>query len=171
MRRLILSIIIMIISTFIVNGQSGTKKENVISIGLDAGFPFGSLLVNNVYTFAIGGFLQTEFLMSKKWGVVLSAGYLNYFGREIYGFADERFIPVLTGLQYHLKNKIYFSGQLGIAFSATKNSVTGGGILFSYCPGVGFQFTKNIGVLAKYEAVYKNNLTIGDIGIRLAYSF
>jgi hypothetical protein len=63
---------------------------------------------------------------------------------------------------------VYGSGQLGVTFSTEKD----GGSAFTYAPGVGFQISENVDVLAKYTGMsVKDGGSINEIGVRLAYNF
>lgn len=165
MKKLILAIAVIAISTVTVQAQSVTKKT-VLSVGAEAGFPVGSAGLGDVYSFAIGGSLQVEYLVSPDFGLTLKAGYLDYLAKGG-GPGAIGFIPVLAGFKYHFNPKVYGSGQFGISFP----TLSGGGSSFTYAPGVGFQVSQHVDLLARYEAASKSGFTYGNIGVRLAYSF
>jgi hypothetical protein len=73
----------------------------------------------------------------------------------------------LAGFKYHFTPKVYGSGQLGITLSIDSP----GGSAFTYAPGIGFQVSHHIDVLARYETASNSGVTVGNIGVRLAYSF
>jgi hypothetical protein len=164
MKKLILAMVIISIPIAVIQAQSVTKKT-IFSIGIEAGVPVGTAGINDIYSFAIGGSLQGEYLVSPDFGLTLKAGYLNYLGKN--GIKGDGLIPILAGFRYHFTPKVYGSAQLGISLS----TVSGGGSAFTYAPGIGFQLSKNVDVLARYEAAANNGVTVGNIGVRLAYSF
>lgn len=164
MKKLIFAIAFTAISIVAVQAQSDTKKTT-ISVGVEAGFPVGSAGLGDVYSFAIGGSLEAEYLVSPDFGLTLKAGYLDYLAKG--GFADIGFIPVLVGFRYHFTPKVYGAAQLGISFP----TLSGGGSFFSYAPGLGFQLSHHADLFLRYEAASKSGFTYGNVGVRLAYSF
>lgn len=170
MKKLILAMVIISIPIAVVQAQSVTKKT-IFSIGVEAGLPVGSAGINDLFSFAIGGSLQCEYFASPDFGLTLTAGYLDYLPKN--GVNSIGFIPVLAGFKYHFNPKVYGSAQLGISFSTVKDgpTVIGTGDFFSYAPGIGFQVSRNVDLLARYEAASKGGVTYGNIGVRLAYGF
>ena len=164
MKKLFLAIAIISIPMAVIQAQSVTKKA-IFSIGVEAGLPVGTAGISDIYSFAIGGSLQGEYIVSPDFGLTLKAGYLNYSGKN--GFPSDGMIPILAGFRYHFTPKVYGSGQLGISLS----TASGGGSAFTYVPGIGFQLSKAVDVLARYEAASNNGVTVGNIGVRVAYSF
>lgn len=165
MKKLILAMAVIAISTVTVQAQESVTKKTVFSIGLEAGLPVGTAGIGDLYSFAIGGSLQGEYLVSPDFGLTLKAGYLDYLIKG--GGKGDGLIPVLAGFRYHFTPKVYGSGQLGISFS----TVSGGGSAFTYAPGIGFQLSQHVDVLARYEATSNSGITIGNVGIRLDYGF
>src|SRR5450432_2346502 len=162
MKKLIFAIAVMAISALGAHAQDVTKKI-VISVGVEGGFPVGSAGLGDVYSFAIGGSLQAEYIVSPDFGLTLKAGYLDYLAKG--GLGDIGFIPVLVGFRYHFTPKVYASAQLGISFP----TLNGGGSFFTYAPGIGFQLSRHVDLLARYEAASKSGFTYGNVGARLAY--
>jgi Outer membrane protein beta-barrel domain len=171
MKRLILVMAVIAISTIKVHAQESAIKKILLSLGVEAGIPVGTPGVSVLYSFAIGGSLQGAYFISPDFGLTLKAGYLDYLPKA--GQKDGGLIPILAGFRYYLNPKVYASGQLGVAFSTNSDGPgpLSGGSSFTYAPGIGFQVSKQVDIFARYEAASKSLITIGDIGVRLAYNF
>ena len=78
----------------------------------------------------------------------------------------------ITGLKGILKvfptKGFYLSAEVGAGFGVQEGVGTG----FLYSPGLGVAFAKNYDISARYEAVnFKNDVTLGQVALRLAYAF
>jgi Outer membrane protein beta-barrel domain len=164
MKKVIL-VVTVTISVLATKAQEGVDKKAKLSAGVEAGFPAGTVGIGSLYSFAIGGSLEGEYYLSPDFGVTLRAGYIHYLIKG--GGPGDGFVPVLAGFRYHFTSQVYLAGQLGIAFS----TISRGGSGFAYSPGIGLQLSKHADVLVRYEATYNSGLTIGNIGVRLAYDF
>jgi hypothetical protein len=81
MKKLILAMAVTAISTVTLRAQdkmSMPSKKTVFSIGVEAGLPVGSAGVSDIYSFAFGGSLQVEYLVSPDFSLTLKAGLLEY---------------------------------------------------------------------------------------------
>ena len=88
--------------------------------------------------------------------------------------ADFGLIPVLAGIKYSFTPQVYASAQLGVSFSTEKD----GGSNFTYAPGIGYKFSENFDILAKYTGYSvkssgsgSKSTSLNTGGIRLAYTF
>ncbi len=181
MKKLILSLAV-ITAMFSAIAQ---KKESTspvkVSLGLEAAAPFGDFA--KVSKFGIGGSLQGDYNVDPTLAITLNAGYINFIGKD-YTYtipgggtfttkaADFGLIPVLAGIKYSFTPQVYASAQLGVAFSTKKD----GGSDFTYAPGIGYKFSDNFDILAKYtgysvKSTGNKNTSLNTAGIRLAYTF
>ena len=157
-----------------------------LGIGADFAFPTGDF--GDAYKLGYGGSLQFQMPIVTNLNFTLSAGYMNFRGKEIYLFDDVHFrnpdysaIPVKAGVNYFLAENIYVGGELGAAFGTSDNA----GTSFVYTPRVGVEFPVSdkgsIDLSARYESwssgnggVVENNpysSTSRFLGLRLAYNF
>jgi len=158
MKRLILAMAVIAISTATVQAQ----KKTTMSIAFNAGIPTTTGL-----SFAVGGDLQADFAVAEDLKITLSGGYENFSAKSSYGGGSFGIIPLLAGAKFNLgSDKVYGHAQLGYGF-ATKSGGTGA---FAYAPSIGYYFSPNFDGSIKYLA-FSNDGTIGEIGVRLAYNF
>jgi hypothetical protein len=86
------------------------------------------------------------------------------------------FLPVLAGGRYYFLHKIYASLQAGTSFIIqppnTKYALSNGqGNEFTFAPGIGYQFSKYIDALLKYQSANKNGINFSFTGLKIAYVF
>jgi len=174
MRRLLILAFISIIA-FTTNAQksaSGTKRIK-ISVAGDIGITLGDYSAFSVLTY--GGDVQGEYIVSSKFGITLSGGFVSLSNR----FSEvslPSFLPALAGARYYFLHKIYASLQAGTSFIIQPRNTkfalsTGQGNEFTFAPGIGYQFSKNLDVLFKYESSNKNGINFSFSGLRIAYVF
>ena len=184
MKKLFLSLAV-IAATLSASAQTKTTTTSPfrVSLGVDAVAPFGNLA--DVTPFGIGGSLQGDYNVDPTLALTLSAGYIDFLGKsQTYTYPgvgnvtvknpDFGLIPVLAGIKYSFTPQVYASAQLGVAFSTKKN----GGSNFTYAPGIGYKFSENFDILAKYTGYSvknsgsgNNNTSLNTAGVRLAYTF
>ena len=158
MKKLILAMAVIAISTATVQAQ----KKTAVSIAVNAGIPTTTGL-----SFAVGGDIQADFAAAEGLKITLSGGYENFSAKSSYGGGSFGIIPLLAGAKFNLgSDKVYGHAQLGYGF-ATKS---GGNGAFAYAPSIGYYFSPNFDGSIKYLA-FSNDGTIGEIGVRLAYNF
>jgi hypothetical protein len=164
MKKIILSAAVVAMVTLTASAQKeAAGKDLKFSVGVTAGLPVGDL--KNASSFAIGGDIQGEYAAAESLGITLSAGYLNFTGKNNAGSTG--LIPVLAGAKFNFTDKIYGHAQLGMSFSTE----SGGGSAFTYAPSVGYLVSENFDIALKYQAATKNSFTTAFFGIRAAYSF
>jgi hypothetical protein len=147
--------------------------DSKFSIGLEAGLPVGS--TSDVSSFTFGASFKYDKPIATKTDLTLSAGYIYLPYKNDITIAHvgsittnsgEGFVPLKIGLKYFFCGSLYGEGQVGAAISTQ----SGGGTAFAYAPGIGVLFGgADLGV--RYEGWTKNGNTIGQIALRIAYSF
>lgn len=182
MKKVILSLAI-IVATISANAQAKVSSSPIkISLGVEAVAPFGDFAKSS--KFGLGGSLQGDYNVDPTLAITLNAGYINFFGKEYtvsvpgtgnvtYKSANFGLIPLLAGIKYSFTPQVYASAQLGVSFSTEKN----GGSNFTYAPGIGYKFSDNVDLLAKYTGYSIKNSgngksnSLNTAGVRLAYTF
>lgn len=163
MKRLILAIAVIAISTATVQAQDNMASKKVgISIAANAGIP-----TSTGYSFAVGGDLQADFGVAQGLKITVSAGYENYSVKSSYGGGSGGFVPLLAGAKFPFSEKFYGHAQLGYGFSTE----SGGGGAFGYAPSIGYYLSPNFDASVKYLAFSKDGFTLGSVNLRLAYNF
>lgn len=165
MKKVILSLAIVAIGALSASAQSekAEAKPFTFSVGVNAGLPIGDF--KPFYSFVIGGDIQGQYSVAENLGLTLSAGYLNYSGKD--GVESSSAIPVLAGVKYYFTpGGFYGHAQLGVSFLSD-----GGGSAFTYAPGIGYNLSPNFDLGVKYQAFTKNSVTGSFIGLRAAYNF
>jgi opacity protein-like surface antigen len=144
-------------------------KTNDWRLGVVLNVPTGD--ASKAYSFTLGGDLKLQRDITESLSGTLTTGYTNFFIKKELkdlGAKDFGYIPLKAGIKVFPTKGIYISAELGAGFGVQKGSSTG----FLYSPGVGIAFAKNYDISARYEAVsFKNDATIGQVALRLAYAF
>jgi hypothetical protein len=165
MKKLIFVFAIVAFSTIGAKAQDrDDAKSTNLSIGVNVGIPTSS---PSVYSLAWGVDLQAGFPVASTTQITASAGYEDFSIKSKYGSGSDGFIPLLGGVKFNFGEKAYGHAQLGYGISTAK----GGSGAFAYAPSIGYYFSPNFDGSIKYLAFSKNSVTIGTIGIRLAYNF
>lgn len=165
--------------------KTSTSSNGVIlSIGVDAGIPTGSL--SDGYNWNLGGSVQADLPVAQNLFVTVNAGYDNFYGKKnVYGTSlsapNIQLLPVKAGLKYFLVPNIYVQGEAGAAFALNKSKVGfDKSAAFVYAPQIGIQFPISgksyIDAGVRYEATTKFNSAIDNskinfVGLRVAYAF
>ncbi|MDE3184424.1 MAG: hypothetical protein KGM16_13485 [Bacteroidota bacterium] len=165
MKKLIFVFAIVALSTIGAKAQDrDDAKSTNLSIGVNIGAPTSS---PSIYSLAWGVDLQAGFPVASGTQITASAGYEDFSVKSKYGGGNSGFIPLLGGVKFNFGEKAYGHAQLGYGISTAK----GGGGAFAYAPSIGYYFSPNFDGSVKYLAFSKNSVTVGTIGIRLAYNF
>jgi hypothetical protein len=165
MKKLIFVFAIVGLSTLGAKAQvlKGSKAVN-LSIGANIGIPTSS---PSIYSLAWGVDLLAGFPVAATTQITANAGYENFTVKSKYGGGNSGFIPLLGGVKFNFGEKAYGHAQLGYGISTE----SGGGGAFAYAPSIGYYFSPKFDGSIKYLAFSKNSVTIGTIGVRLAYDF
>jgi hypothetical protein len=181
--------------SFGAKAQTTTAKSTpsnavILSVGVDAGIPTGSLSDN--YNWNIGGSVQADIpVIAHQLFVTVNAGYNSVQVKNnlrLVTAADEitntapniQLLPVKAGLKYFPVSNFYIQGEAGAAFSLNKSNVGfDNPAAFIYAPQVGVQFPlagkSFIDAGVRYEAStnFMSNVSsnINFVGLRVAYAF
>jgi len=163
MKRILLSIVVMI-TMISANAQSDSnEKDFKFGIGGTLGLPTGDLAIFS--NFVYGGDIKGEYTVAPNIAANLSIGYIRFNGKSGYTISDG-LIPILVGGKYHFSEKVYGQAQLGLSIS----TASGGGSAFTYVPSVGFDIDENFNIELKYQAASKNG-TLSFVGLRIGRTF
>ncbi len=171
MKKVLLTAAI-VAALFSSKAQSKRDKEDLkFNAGVEVGLPIGDF--NKVNSIGFGASVMGEYAATEEVGITLSAGFLTFSGKtyDLGGFgsvkgSSQSIIPVLAGVKYHFTEKVYGHAQVGLSFLNN-----GGGSAFTYAPTIGIMASENIDISLKYQALTKNSVTLGFIGLRAAYTF
>lgn len=175
MKKLILSAVVLVaaIGANAQTNSNGTAKAAAskfgFSVGVEAAIPVGTF--GDAYSFGIGGSAQGDIWVAPELAITINAGYINYSGKTIGGYKvpSVGVIPIMAGIKYKFAGSgVYASGQLGTGIFTGGGSSTSS---FAYAPGIGYNFSKNVDALLKYQAYSKNSSSLGSVGLRIAYTF
>ncbi|NHN26910.1 hypothetical protein FIA58_014590 [Flavobacterium jejuense] len=155
--------------TFSQNQGDNYNRKFKLGIGVSTGLPF-----NDPYNFNLGGDLRLQYNLSETYSLTFTTGFNNLFVKD--DNTDLSYIPIKIGYKsFIFKNEFYVMGEVGVAFSVTKEYDTNS-LLFS--PSVGYA-TKYVDISVRYEflkdfPVIKDNAVddgLGQVMLRLAYGF
>ncbi|MBS1521250.1 MAG: hypothetical protein JST50_09645 [Bacteroidetes bacterium] len=174
--RKVLLLAVLIVSaataSFAQTSKSSSSGSGKFSIGVDPGLPVGSS--SDFSSFAIGGDLKYSLPAATNFDVSLSAGYSVFIGKTIdlgsgvsVKAGNLKAIPVKLGGRYNFNGPVGFFGEVGLGAAFIQD---GGGTAFVYAPGVGYAADGGFEAGIRYEGWSKNG-TVGQIALRLAYSF
>lgn len=184
MKKLILSLVIVIGLTFAAKGQSEGAVSK-ISIGGDFLYPSTGLMSDS-YRLGFGGSLEGEYHVYKKLNITLSAGYLAMvYQQEVKDLWANTFpdstkndvsYPIKAGVKYYF-GKIYGAANAGVALSLDKDRNSS--FIFAGSLGTSYSVSpkSSLDVGIRYEgwssyAESNTKTTISTFfGIRAAYSF
>ena len=137
---------------------------------VNAGIPVGD--VDDTFSFALSGDVGYTFPTNSdivKFGV--SAGFLNYFGKDYEAFGTTiesrsiQFAPISGVASLRLSNNITVSTKLGYSFGLT-NSDFGG---FYYKPMLGFVVGEKTNLSLFYENINNDGTNISNAGLGLIF--
>ncbi|CAH8282146.1 hypothetical protein EV196_110119 [Mariniflexile fucanivorans] len=161
---------IFIFSHFAIAQQNtdGYNRNFKFGVGLNGGLP-----LNDPYDFNVGADVRVQYNISQAYSLCLTAGYNNLFVKDETNFG---YVPVKVGYKTFLfKNEFYVMGEIGGAFSTTKEYDKNSMI---FCPSVGYA-TKYVDISLRYEflkdfPIIKNDVAdngLAQLMVRLAYGF
>jgi hypothetical protein len=158
-KNLFIIAVILFAATSLQAQEKESSKPMKFSIGANVGIP-----TNSGYSVSYGADLQGDFGIANSAAITASAGYQNF---SFKGGGNYYMIPLLAGAKFNLgSDKMYGHAQLGYAFGQ------GGGGGFAYAPSIGYYFSPNFDASLKYSGYsFKGGGTLGNVGVRLGYSF
>lgn len=136
---------------------------------VNAGIPVGD--VDDYSSFALSGDVTYSFPTASDLKFGVSAGFLNYFGKdyEVLGTEVEaesiQFLPVAGSLSLRLTDRLYAGSKLGYAFGI--NDGNDGG--FYYKPMLGFMIGDTTSLSLSYEGVSDDGNSVNNIGLGLIF--
>lgn len=151
--------------------QTNTDSYNrnfKFGVGLNTGLP-----LNDPYDFNLGADARVQYNISEAYSLCLTAGYNNLFVEDEANFG---YVPVKVGYKTFLfKNEFYVMGEIGGAFSVTKDYEKNSMI---FCPSVGYA-TKYVDISLRYEflkdfPIIKDGVVdngLANLMVRFAYGF
>jgi hypothetical protein len=173
MNKLIIVIAVTFFSAISVTAQkSGATK---LSAGPEIGIATGSF--NQKLSLGIGISGQVEHFFQDKISGTGLIGIMSYFGKRIPGQNDAKYtsaviVPIRVGARYYIGDAFHIGLQMGVGIISGLYLYNG--TAFSYSPQIGYNFKTNknrkIDASFKYDA-YVQHVTIGAVGVRLAYVF
>ncbi|HTB52188.1 MAG TPA: hypothetical protein VK718_05365 [Ferruginibacter sp.] len=150
------------------NGQRGeiTYKDSWLKAGVEASIPVGP--ISNFSSFAAGVDLSGQFMNTRHFGLGITTGYTEFFGKNgADGFGD---IPAGVMLRYYCRPAGFFAGfDVGYSFLTGNNTPTGGLYLK---PQIGYH-NYNWNFYGFYNQVFVSDATAPDvqnIGIAASYN-
>jgi hypothetical protein len=109
-----------------------TSKNSWLKLGLEASVPVGD--ISDASSFAGGIVLDAQWMATPHFGVGVSSGYTNFFGKD--EVKDFGVIPLGALLRYYPKAEGFFAGaDLGYGFLTNVDGKTGG---FYFKPQLGY---------------------------------
>jgi hypothetical protein len=140
-----------------------------LGIGLSLGYP-----LQDPYDLNLGADVRLQYDLSQRYSLTLTSGFSKLF---VSGEGNDLgYIPLKAGFKaFVLKDRLYFIGEAGAAFSVT-NSYDKTSLLLS--PGIGYA-TDKIDISVRYDhfsnfpTIENGNIDkgLGALSLRVAYGF
>ena len=156
-------------SAFAQNPDDVTSKNSWLKIGVDLGRPVGK--TSDYSSFEAGIILSGQWMATRNFGLGLTSGYNNFFGKN--GAKDFGLIPAGLLLRYYPGAKGFFAGSdVGYSFLTNITAQSGGAYIkpqlgyHNYSWNVygfynhvflnkGFEDVQNVGIAATYNIRFK----------------
>jgi Outer membrane protein beta-barrel domain len=152
------------------------KGNNRIGVGADLSLPTSDF--GTYFKTGIGVYAKGMFGVGKSGQVTFTGGYSSF--KEAGTWEDFTttitIVPLLVGYRHHFHG-VFVEPQIGYGVYGNKvNSVEEGfftesGGAFTWAAGVGYTFTKQIEVSARYQTGGQKGINFGLFGLRLGYNF
>lgn len=155
MKKIILAIAVLALTTT-------AKSQTSYSAGLEIGLPSGGY--SSLYNAGFGASVKAYFGDKNKAGLTGTAGFISLAGKN--ALSSLTMIPLKAGYKFN-SDKLYLEPQAGLTFLSGSGSGSG----FTWAANVGYYFTDNIDVSARYESALLTGGSLNIIGLRLAYAF
>lgn len=154
------------VSSVSAQNEEVTANNSWLKVGVNAGVPVGD--ASDFTSFKTGLELKGQYLVNPHFGIGLTAGYNQYFGKD--GFDDFGAIPVGAMLRYYAKNEGFFAGVDG-GYNFFTNVGGNEGAAFVK-PQIGYH-NYNWNYFAYYNAILQSDTKgpdVNDIGVGVSYN-
>ena len=145
-------------------GVKRYSKDTRLGIGLSAGKP-----TTYMFNSAIDADIRWQKDVSSYVSVIANVGFTYFLrnGNTVDGGLGENigFLPVKAGAKVFPMDRVYLSGEAGMAFGITANQPSS----MVYAPGIGFEFHNGLDLGLRYESYTKYE--IAKIAVKIAYGF
>jgi hypothetical protein len=156
-------------TSFAQNPDEVTSKNSWLKVGVEAGLPVGK--TSDYSSFEAGLVLSGQWMATRNFGIGLTSGYNNFFGKD--GAEDFGLIPAGLLLRYYPASKGFFAGtDVGYSFLTNVSAQSGGAYIkpqlgyHNYSWNVygfynqvflnkGFNDVQNVGIAATYNIRFK----------------
>ena len=143
-----------------------TANNSWLKIGVNAGVPVGNAA--DFTSFKAGLELKGQYLVNPHFGIGLTGGYNQYFGKN--NLPDFGAIPVGGLLRYYAKSSGFFIGlDGGYTFLTNANNADGGAFIK---PQLGYH-NYNWNYFAYYNSILRSQASgdnISDVGVGVSYN-
>ena len=173
------------------NAKGGDNGR--LSVGAELGLPMGTF--GDVYSIGIGGSLRYEMPMGDNLGLMATAGFMSFSGKDItvgtvtVKGASQTMIPIQIGAKYYFTEQqsgFYGSAELGVHMASYTikgyDAVVFNGVTivpakadetktdtnFSFAPGIGYALD-NVDIGLRYQIISATGGSSSYLGVRVAY--
>ena len=136
-----------------------TRMDFSVSVGMPTSYMFKSALDAEVrfqkdFSPRVAGLLNVGFTYFLKSDEPVMGGFQRNVG----------FIPIKAGGKFFLNERLYVSGEGGVAFKPMSFATT-----LLYAPGVGFEFYKGFDLGVRYETYTRYD--VSKLSLKVGYGF
>jgi len=152
------------------------KGNNAIGAGGDLSFPIGDF--GDHFKTGFGVYVKGMFGVGKAGQVTLTSGYSGFKERGTWDdyTATVNIIPLFLGYRHYF-NSLFVEPQLGYAVYGSKYSTFEDGSwtesdgAFNAAATIGYLFSKQLEVSARYQTGGKQGWNVNLFGLRAGYNF
>lgn len=164
MKKAILLMSLLVGGSLIAQNSEIDSDNSWLKIGLNAGVPVGDF--NETSSFAPGIELKGQFLVTPNFGIGLTTGYTQYFGKD--GFNDFGVVPAAAFARYYFQpSGLFFGADFGYGFLTNVDNNEGGLYLN---PQIGYH-NEDWNFYAYYQNTFaENDIKVQAVGIGATYN-
>jgi hypothetical protein len=165
MKKIVLLISFLTFGTLAAQEQIDINPRNSwLKLGINGGVPVGD--TSDFSSFALGADLRGQYLVTAHFGIGLTVGYNNYFGKD--DFDDFGLVPVAGFARYYFQKEGVFLGlDAGYGF-LTNTDDNSGGMYIN--PQIGYH-NPNWNIYAFYQNTFaENDIDIQMVGVGVSYN-
>ena len=153
--------------------------KNQVSVGPELAIPTGDM--SDMSKLGFGATVKGLYGIGTAGQITLTTGFVSVGAKNEYkqllgaSKITQSIIPILAGYRHNFKS-FYVEPQVGYGIYSAK--IKGGMFdgkesdgAFTWAAGVGYVFTNNIEVGARYQSGHKDGTSTGLFGLRVAYNF